>query len=384
MSGIGEKTLSIRILNSSNHVVTSNYAVTNPTCTFEILKATLTITPTKLWKTYGEEDGVLTYLVSGLKKNDTTQVINGVLARDLGEVVDTYEFSVNNLSADHYNFVLVQNAPKFEIRKKSITVTYNLLDSYTYGDTITKAPTVSEGLLLGHTIVIEDDLSNAGTYVINPHIYDSLNNNVTSNYLITNNGFVLVINTKELIITSESKSKYYGEDDPLIGYTVSGYVNGESNLVMGNISRVEGELAGSYNILIDSLDLQSTNYHLTLVPNTFTINQKSISFTFNSNTYIYQGKVFNIVLSSTELLPTDTITILNNTFVDAGTYQLQVKITNGLVDVTSSYLINNDSLVFTITPKVIGSVLWSYDNILATATSPDLVLGEEFSYENKR
>ncbi|MGI6782092.1 MAG: MBG domain-containing protein [Acholeplasmataceae bacterium] len=380
--GVGLKTINVKVYNNLNHDITSNYTG-NLSYLLEVLKADLTITPTKLSKIYGELDGTLTYRADGLKLGESSSVITGILTRESGEDFGDYEFIISGMTADNYNLILNETYRLYKINKRQITVTYNLNSTYTYGDEILLSPTVQANLLAGHSVSFNyDELVNAGNYVVKPVIKSSETVDVTKNYAITNGQFNVLIQTKELLITSNNFEKVYGTDDPAITYTVSGYVNSESNLVNGNLSRTEGEVAGTYDVLIGSVQSESTNYHLRLVPNTFSINQKNISFNFNQPSYIYSGQVINVTLSTDDLASNDHFEILNNTFVDAGTYNLQVKITSGQVDVTSSYNINLESLKYTITPKTISNVTWSYNNTIARATSTDLVIGETFTITN--
>ena len=78
----------------------------------------------------------------------------------------------------------------------------------------------------------------------------------------------------------------------------------------------------------------------------------------------------------------DVITITNNNFINASTYDLTIKILNGENDVTNCYTINPLSLKYVISPREITDVSWSYNNLIATATSDDLVLGDSFTYQN--
>ena len=97
-------------------------------------------------------------------------VISGSLRRETGENVKAngYSFSLANLSADNYQFVLVDGA-KFMINRLEVTVTYNLNQTYVYGDVVDLSPTANK-LVEGHVISLSGYNQNAGIHKITPVI----------------------------------------------------------------------------------------------------------------------------------------------------------------------------------------------------------------------
>ncbi|MFD2530819.1 MBG domain-containing protein, partial [Polaribacter marinaquae] len=80
-----------------------------------------------------------------------------------------------------------------------------------------------------------------------------------------------------LTITADAKTKEFGEDDPELTVSYTGFVNGEDDEDLTGtlaISRVAGEAAGTY--AITGSGLTSTNYAITYAPGVFTITAKSI------------------------------------------------------------------------------------------------------------
>ena len=78
-------------------------------------------------------------------------------------------------------------------------------------------------------------------------------------------------------VTPNAKSKAYGQSDPALTYTVSGLASGDS--LTGELSRAEGENAGSYAIKQGTLTA-SSNYTLTFVDNiNLTIKKADVTLT---------------------------------------------------------------------------------------------------------
>ena len=83
-----------------------------------------------------------------------------------------------------------------------------------------------------------------------------------------------VINPLDLVITpTAGLTKVYGSPDPILTYTTSGALVGETPLVTGVLVRAEGNSVGNYAISIGSILLndngsfKATNYNLVLAPN---------------------------------------------------------------------------------------------------------------------
>ena len=385
IEGAGIKTVTARILNSSNEDVSDNYKIENGTGIhmFEIKKAVLTVTPdlVAMTKTYGSSDPELTFTLSGFVNDENESVVSGALTRSEGEDASTYLFKVDELVAANYRFVISENAKLFTISKLETTVDYKLNETYTYGDEINFAPLAS-ALLPGHVISLAGYNRNVGYHVITPVIKDANNIDVTSNYNFTNGSTIITISPATLTITPINNTVVYGSGSNEMEFVVSGYKYDDNNLVSGALSREAGMTAGAYRINLNTLASKSINYVVSLGNYNYNILPKEIEVSFDQPNYIYNGKVHDVALLSDDLVYDDVITITNNNFINASTYDLTIKILNGENDVTNCYTINPLSLKYVISPREITDVSWSYNNLIATATSDDLVLGDSFTYQN--
>ena len=95
-----------------------NYAFAPVSKTFEVGKATVTVTAADQTKGYGDADPELTYTAAGLVGSDG---ISGTLGRTAGEDVGDYDILLGSLDAgSNYTFVLASNGAKLTITPKSL------------------------------------------------------------------------------------------------------------------------------------------------------------------------------------------------------------------------------------------------------------------------
>ena len=95
-----------------------NYAFAPVSKTFEIGKATVTVTAADQTKGYGDADPELTYTAAGLVGSDG---ISGTLGRTSGEDVGNYAILLGSLDAgSNYTFALAGNGAKLTITRKSL------------------------------------------------------------------------------------------------------------------------------------------------------------------------------------------------------------------------------------------------------------------------
>src|SRR5262249_23232611 len=99
-----------------------------------------------------------------------------------------------------------------------------------------------------------------------------------NNYHITNTGAEFTINKRPASVTPNTASKIYGDADPALSGTLTGFLSGDN--VTATYSRTAGETVGTYTI---SATLSPAgvlgNYQITYNTALFTINKRSITVT---------------------------------------------------------------------------------------------------------
>ncbi|MFD2529257.1 MBG domain-containing protein, partial [Polaribacter marinaquae] len=266
-----------------NTLSNSNYAITYNAADFTITKLPVTVTAQSKTKVYGEQDPILTYMsipeVGQTLPNGDLVSFEGDLSREEGEDAGVYAITQNTLN--NSNYLIAYTSADFEITKRNLVVTANRKERV-YGESNPTFTFTYNGLANGDIKMSTEptisstatQFSNVGTYPI------SLTGGADSNYEFVLQSDLLIVLPKLLTITADAKTKEFGEDDPELTVSYTGFVNGEdAEDLTGTlaISRVAGEAAGTYAITASGLT--STNYSITYAPGEFTINSKSIAVT---------------------------------------------------------------------------------------------------------
>ena len=256
---------------------------------FEIEPRGLTVTPTAgQSKTFGEEDPVLAYTHSGAVAGETP-AFSGALSRAAGDSVGTYEILVGTLAladnspflAANYTLSLTPGVPFAIDAKNAGTLAVGPVGPFEYDGTAhMPEPTVHDGATplvknTNYTLSYANN-TNAGTATVT----------VTGigNYTGTQ-GEDFEIEPRGLTVTpTAGQSKTFGEEDPVLAYTHSGAVAGETPAFSGALSRAAGDSVGTYEILVGTLALAdnspflAANYTLSFSPGTtFAIDAKNAS-----------------------------------------------------------------------------------------------------------
>jgi hypothetical protein len=251
----------------------SNYDVNfTDGVTFEITKATLTVTPTVgQTKVYGEDDPLpFTFAVSDwqyLDQDDSASIITGTLIREEGDSVRAYTITQGRLSAGgNYNVNFTEGVT-FAITPATLTVTPTVWQTKVYGEDDPLPFTFTtdgwknreaETLLTG--VLSRDAGDNVGEYDIKQGDLSAGNNydvNFTDNV-------TFAITPATLTVTPNGRqAKVYGENDPLpFTFTTDGWKNRETEaLLTGALSRDAGDNVRTYAITQGDLSAGS-NYNV--------------------------------------------------------------------------------------------------------------------------
>jgi hypothetical protein len=163
---------------------------------------------------------------------------------------------------------------QFEIKKRSISLAAEPKSKF-YGDTdpsltyqITSGSLKSGDTITGALTRVTGE--NFGTYAISQGTLAISDGNSGNNYELTFVGALLTINKRPITITADPKSKTYSESDPVLSYQITSGSLPFSETFTGALSRVAGELVGTYAIQQGNLALNS-NYILTYIGANLTI-----------------------------------------------------------------------------------------------------------------
>ena len=260
-------------------------------------KASLTATASSTSRVYGASNPVFTIIYTGFVNGDTPGVIDTAPTATCAAIVSssagsTFPIVPAGGADDNYTFNYVKGA--LTITKASLTAkaddksrSYGLANpvftisysGFVNGDDpsdITPPAATTQATLA----------SNAGTYPI------SLSGGASSNYDFVFQSGVLAIGKALLTAMADDKSKTYGQANPSLTISYSGFVNGESATQIAtpptpSTAATPLSNAGSYPITISGG--AATNYDFTFVSGTLLVNKAMLTATANNQIRLYES-----------------------------------------------------------------------------------------------
>ena len=278
-------------INQGTLALNSNYSLTYVGANLTITPATITVTADAQTKVYGQTDPALTYKVTSgaLVGSDA---FSGALTRVAGETVGTYAIGQGTLALNS-NYTLSYVGANLTITPAALTITADnqtkvfgtanpvLTASYSgfvNGDdagSLTTAPTLSTNATV---------TSPAGHYTI------TAGGAADANYTITYVAGILTVTQATLTITADNQTKVYGQANPALTVTYSGFVNGDNSGSLTTQPAVSttataSSSAGNYPITVSGAAI--ANYNIVYVPGTLTVTKASLTVTADNQSRNY-------------------------------------------------------------------------------------------------
>ena len=383
-------TVYIRISSNLYKTVETEASVT-------ITPRTLNIIPNSgLAKSYGDDEKILTYTLSGLVKGESPKTL-GRLSRALGEDVGSYEITLGNLELlssstfdiENYDVEFETGVP-FTIAPRELVVEVTS-NSKVYGELDPEFEFNIVNTLPNETPHIEASLTrtpgeNVGSYsfsfALDPQIYDN-GKFKASNYIVTlNNNIKFEITPRSLyILPDNGQTKVYGESDPDLTFSYSNTLDGQTPLFSGKLSWEGGNSVGDHLITLGSLSIENnglfiaSNYVLEIEEEVyFNISNGEITDAHVDNVSVtYDGEEHGIEVNagdginvSYRLKGTLDYSAAELLFKDAGTYEIEVLFAKeNYYDLTLSAVLTISRKDLTVLPLENQSKIYGdADNIL--------------------
>ncbi|HET9837172.1 MAG TPA: MBG domain-containing protein [Candidatus Angelobacter sp.] len=210
----------------------------------------------------------------------------------------------------------------------------------------------------------------------------------------------LIVTKAQLTVTANNQSRLYGDPNPPLTYTITGFVNGDTIAVVSGTADCSTTATltspvGTYPITCTVGTLSAQNYVFAFVPGTLTVNPAPLTVTVNNATRAYgdpnpafsgtitgikNGDNITATYSTTATITSPAGTYpITATLSDNGTGALAnyaVTINNGTLTVTQAALVvtaNNAARLYgDPNPAFTGTIagIKNGDNITATYSSP--------------
>ena len=355
-----------------NNATGGSYIVYGST-SFTISPKTLTITAKQKSITYGDaptNDGVL---YSGFVEGENESKLTGTLAyaynySQYGDVGNTYTITPSGLTSNNYDITYV--AGTLTVSQKEVGISWSETISFPYDGTSHGLTATATNLVNGDEIgvTVSGVQTNAGNHTATA---SALTGEKAGNYkLPTEKTHAFTITPAELTVTAKNHSITYGDVPAGNGVTYEGFVNNETESVLGGSLDYDysytpyDDVGNTYTITPKGLT--SNNYDISFVAGTLTVGQKEVGITWDETTsFPYDGL---------EQAPTATATgLVNND-------EVGVTVTGAQTNVGTDYIATASALTgekkdnyllpeglthtFTITPKSIGDGNKAADDII--------------------
>jgi hypothetical protein len=281
----------------------TNYSVSVSNGTLTITAASLSVTANNHTHVYGATNPILDGVITGLQNSDNITATYSTTATQTSPV-GSYNIvpALSDPDGKLGNYLTTTNHGTLTITAAPLSVT---------ADGKTKTYGAANPAFTGNIVGIQnaDNITATystiattstpiGNYPIVPALGDP--DSKLNNYAVTTNNGTLTINPAALTGTADSKSRIYGETNPVFTVTYTGFVNSEnSSIVTGTLiagtTTDTNTPVGTYPITASGQT--APNYHITYVPGVLTINPAALLVQANDKTRAY-GQT-NPVLTAT-------------------------------------------------------------------------------------
>jgi filamentous hemagglutinin family protein len=354
-----------------------NYTITYANGSLVVTPATLTYTADAANRTYGVANptlgGTLTGFVNGeTPTSATTGTLTWATSATNTSNVGSYAIDGSGFTANNGNYVFAQaagNSSALTVTPAALTVTADNA-SKVYGQTPTLMGFTSSGLQNGETIGSVTESSAGASAPANVGSYAIGASNATGgtfeagNYTITYVNGSLVVTPAMLTYTADTASRTYGAANPILGGTLTGFVNGEARATAttGTLnwltSATNTSNVGSYAVDGSGLVANNGNYTFTQAAgnsSALTVTPAALTVTADNMSKVYGQTPTLTGFTSSGLQNGETIGSMAQTSTgtsataDVGSYVIGAgNATGGTFD-ASNYTITyvNGSLVVT-------------------------------------
>ena len=298
---------SYTITSALGTLASTKYSFTFVNGTLSVGKATLTVNADNLTKIVGSANPTLTASYTGFVNGDSfASSITGSPALSTtavtGSPVGAYPITITQgtLASVNYNFTLI-NGTLTVISRPTLTVTADN-KSKSYGSANPALTVTITGFINGETLATSGvtgspsisttatTSSSVGNYTI--RVTQGTLASTKYNFSFVNGS--LTISKAILTVTADNKSKHYGDANPTLTYTMTGYVLGQTRSTSGvtgnpglSTTATRTTPAGTYPITPVIGSLAASNYSFTFVNGTMTVDKFTLTVRADNKSRIY-------------------------------------------------------------------------------------------------
>ena len=327
-------------------VADGNYAISYVGGNFAVNKATLTVTANNGSMIYGSTPpNDLGYTVSGWKNSDTGSVTGASVVTDAmstsnvgsGYVTTASGGLITSTAAGNYD---LSYAPgNFSVTPRALKITAKGA-SKTYGEVASLTAYSVNGLVNGDTVSTITLTSAGSAASANAATYDIIASNATgsglSNYAIDYVDGALTVAKAKLMVTADNGEMIYGDTVPTIGYTVSGWKNGQGDAFLVGVivttnANPTSNVGTYYSTMAAGGQLSGAafgNYTLDHVDGSFAVTPRALTVTASDAVKTYGDTASLTGFTTTGLVNGDSVAAVSEKSLgadaeaDAGSYDI--------------------------------------------------------------
>jgi hypothetical protein len=271
-----------------------NYSVTTNNGTLDVLPAPLLVALNSASRAYGSTNPPFSAAITGFVNGEDASILAGSLqyltSAEPSSPIGDYVISASGLDSPNYSLTYSNGTLTITTAPLSVNV-----DNQTrlYGAT---NPPLS-GLIIG--LQNADDItasystaadtnSPIGNYTINVGLTDPAGK--LPNYTVVTNLGILAVGPAPLLVAVNNSSRAYGHTNPVFSSTFTGFVNSETEAVLGGAlvySTIADTNSPIGNYDVSASGLTSTNYNINYANGILTIAPFELIVTPDNNSRVY-------------------------------------------------------------------------------------------------
>jgi hypothetical protein len=299
----------------------NDYSVLFVPGTLTVTPAPLTVTANDATAAYGAGIPALTATYNGFVNNDTVDSLTSVasLSTKANRTSDagTYAINPSGVADADYNVVNVPGTltitpAQLTVTPKAATKVYGSTNpafsadfaGFVNGD----APTSLKGALTFTTDA--NNTSPVGAYAV------TASGLLSGDYNIVYGSGILTVTPAPLTVTANNATRTYGAANPTFAAVFSGFVNGDTASALNGTLTLTTPATAASNVgtyPIQAAGLSATNYNITFVNGTLTVNPAMLTATVASGTKTYGAANPALGLTYTGFVNGDTSAALTGT-----------------------------------------------------------------------
>ena len=285
----------------------TNYALSFTNGKLTVNKAPLKVYATDANRVYGDANPTFSMNITGYKGSDDVTALTALPTASCSAVatsaVGTYNITYSGATADNYQFDYATTVGKLTVTKAQLMVTADNLTKE-YGNTNPTLTYSYAGFKNSETasvLTTQPTITTTALITSNVGSYDIMaSGGIANNYSLSYTSAKLNITKAPLTVTGVDATKVYGNVNPTLSVSYSGYKNNQTSTVLttaptASITALTTSNAGNYDIIVSNG--ASSNYSFSYINGKLTVTKAALVISAKTKVQQFQvSRLFTVVL----------------------------------------------------------------------------------------